>query len=706
MLSVPRSGAGTDLRSTTQEPDQVCGIAGIFSPLSPRPLAADVQRMCDTIRHRGPDGEGFFLADPSTGLSVRGGGPDAPASLRLPHTTQFEGTPARVALGHRRLSILDPSPAGHQPMLSHDEQCAIVYNGEIYNFVELRDALGQRGHRFTTETDTEVILAAYREWGLDCLRHFNGMWAFALWDGALQQLFCARDRYGIKPFHYSWDGATFVFASEMKAIVAALPSPPAVHDEAVYEYLALGLTDRHKETFLRGIERLPAGHLLTIGRDGAPRTSRWYTFPVSREIAPASDAQRRDQVETFRALLEDAVRVHLRSDVPVGTCLSGGLDSSTIVCIANRLLREDGHLDRRPLAERQKTFSACYEDPRFDEREFIESVLAQTGAERNYVFPDGYGRLWEEVDQLVWHQDEPFWSTSMYAQWNVMRLVRDRGVVVVLDGQGGDEIMAGYGNYFAVLASQLIRDGQSGRLPRYLRDANAISRVKPGRLLAQAAYLSVPPGVKHLLRRTVGPFVRPAWSHADRVLNAEFRGGMAEYRGWMATSHEQRVTSLAEHLQHDVMSNNLSALLRFEDRNSMAFGVESRVPFLDHRVVEYLFTLPATQKIHEGWTKWILRESMRGVLPEDVRLRRDKKGFVTPELLWLRQNVARIEALFDDDPRSARYVDPRAVKAILPTALFGQGDIGASVVWRWINLELWLRGIERGAAAPAIARVA
>ena len=487
----------------------MCGIAGVFRPDQPTRIAADLQRMGDTIRHRGPDGEGYLIIDICTQEVHACGGPTTPAVLGLPSLDSTDGRLGHVGFAHRRLSILDITPAGHQPMVSRSG-CWITYNGEIYNYVELRDELRAEGHEFRTGSDTEVILAAYEHWGEKCLSRFVGMWAFALWDPHRRRLFCARDRFGIKPFYYAWDGKRFLFGSEIKAIRTVLPRAPAPFAPAVYEFLVFGLTDRGADTFLEGINRLEPGCLLHIDVDGKLDVQRWYDVSVCGDLSGAfTPAQERERIDGFAAVFRDAIRIHLRSDVASGTCLSGGLDSSSIVCAVNALLLDTGVANRTSVGEVQRTFSACYDDPRFDERPFIEHVLEHTGAEANYVFPDG-GRLWDELDRVLWHQDEPFWSTSMYAQWDVMRRVRERGVTVVLDGQGGDEVLGGYHNYYAVHGAQLLRSGRLVEVGTGLRAMHRVTGRSPGGTIAQALYQMSPVGLKRVLRATLGRIARPA----------------------------------------------------------------------------------------------------------------------------------------------------------------------------------------------------
>jgi asparagine synthase (glutamine-hydrolysing) len=357
----------------------VCGIAGYYDAGEPA-SETRIRAMTDRVAHRGPDADGFVLADTHSG-AVWNGERAKPAS-------RFD-----LALGHRRLSIIDLSEAGTQPMVSADGSCWVVYNGEIYNYVELRAELSSLGHAFRSETDTEVLLAAYREWGPDFLHRCNGMWAFALWDAKKRELFCARDRFGVKPFYYAHGQDWFVFGSEIKSLLAHPRVARRPNDAMIYDFLSLKLADHTDETFFSGIRRLPAGHTLVYRPRNAPEIRRYWDLNVAFELSaePADETRATDR---FAELFEDAVRLRLRADVPIGTCLSGGLDSSSIVVTANRLMFDELKLPRSLVGDHQRTFSACFDDRRFDERSFIDRIVAQTGASSHRVFPSG-DKLWD-----------------------------------------------------------------------------------------------------------------------------------------------------------------------------------------------------------------------------------------------------------------------------------------------------------------------
>ncbi len=656
----------------------MCGIVGLWhlnrQPINP----AALQQATTLLRHRGPDDEGYLLVDTATGCPSHFGGSDTISQLHLPRLENAAGKSFDLALGFRRLSILDLSPAGHQPMASADGRCWIIYNGEIYNYLELRSELASHGHRFRTGTDTEVILAAYQQWGRDCLARFNGMWAFALWDNAQRQLFCARDRFGIKPFYYFWNNEIFAFASEIKALLKICGTARQPNEPIIYDYLHDGYVDHTDETFFAGVKQLPPAHALLLC-DGRLSLQRYWDLASNHQTESAmSDAR---YAEEFYAIFEDAVRLHLRSDVAIGTCLSGGLDSSAIVCVANKLLFSDRVMSPHLIGEQQKTFSSCFDDPRFDERKYIEHVLHATGAEPNYIFPSG-SKLLEILPRLVWQQDEPFVSTSIYAQWCVMEKAAERGVKVLLDGQGGDELLAGYPGYFSYYCASLIRQG---RLLEFWREALAHKRLHGtslAKIVWRAARLNLPAVVRDRVDR--------ARQETDLGLSQDF---LRQHRNRRIDFSPQKHADIFDDFVAVLLTRySLPALLRYEDRNAMAFSIEARVPFLDYRLVEHIWALPDDQKIKRGSTKAILRNAMRHVLPEPVRFRKDKMGFNTPERNWLANELRgwACETIRSASFAGRGYFNVPQILAAFEAHAAGKRDLTFRA-WRWLNLELWFR---------------
>jgi asparagine synthase (glutamine-hydrolysing) len=627
----------------------MCGIAGMIRFDGSPVRRAVLQSMASLQVHRGPDDEGLW-----------------------------EG--GSVGFAFRRLSIVDLSTGGHQPMTGSDGSTVVVFNGEIYNHNELREQLQDLGHRFRSHSDTEVLLAAYAQWGRDCLSKFNGMWGFALWDARRRKVFIARDRLGVKPVYYQFDRQRLVFASEIKALFADPSFRTEPDPDALAKYLALGTVHFGERTFFSGVRQLPAGHWMEVGPDDAaiePAPQRYWTVDCEGYRADVSD---QEAMDGFRERFADSIRLRLRSDVPVGSCLSGGLDSSSIVCVANLQINQERRLQAASLAERQQTFSACYASaPDVDERRWIDVVTRRTGAGAHHVYPSSAG-LVADMDRIVWHQEEPVGGSSIFAQWCVMRLARERGVTVLLDGQGADELLAGYQRYFWAYA------------------AGAIRRPDPRTLLA-------------LTRRSAGTLdrlgLRDAAGIAFSCLGFEWQDRLRPYRfsdrdWWGSGLRAARVgapqapdvdgpTWLSRTLLRDLLHTNLPALLRYEDRNSMAHSVEARVPFLDYRLVEYVFTLPDRMRIRDGTLKWLLRSALADVLPPETLARRDKIGFATPEHAWLREQMPWVQGVLQGTELAKRgFVDETAVRARVSNPSSWTGE-NAHVVWRWLNAELWLR---------------
>lgn len=616
----------------------MCGIAGIFHLDGQSPDLKILKAMIGALRHRGPDDEGFYHI----------------------HS---------LALAHRRLSILDLSPAGHQPMCNHRGDLWIVFNGEIYNYLELRQELSALGYVFQTHTDTEVILAAYEHFGTDCLQKFNGMWAFALWDQRKQTLFCSRDRFGIKPFYYFVNAAFFAFASEPKALLQHPLVPNTPSEAAIYTFLMTGVSNQKDFSFFKHIHQLPAGHYLWIEKSGIQLHPYWDLSQAAQAWSDAPPAQAKD---IFLTLFEDSIRLRLRSDVPIGTCLSGGLDSSSIVCTAYKLLQTQSQAHYQ-----QETFSSCFDNPRYDERPFIHKVLDKTGARANFLFPSPE-KLQAELERLVYTQDEPFSSLSIFAQWCVMQCVKEKGVKVLLDGQGSDEMLGGYG-YDGVFWAELFYSGQWQALYQELK---AQFKRNPRLLPRRLARMLFPRGL---------PLLKQG-SAASHFLNPEW---MAVYQSQLHIESSERYPwqLFLKNKSYHLMSSSLLPLLRYEDRNSMAFSIEARLPFLDYRLVSFVFHMSSTQYIHQGWSKWILRQAMEGILPEEVRWRQDKMGFVTPQELWLRDELKPLvqEILHDPGFLSRPYWLGRKIQKAYQAWIQGSPSPLQSVLWPLLSTELWLR---------------
>jgi asparagine synthase (glutamine-hydrolysing) len=611
----------------------MCGIAGIVD-FDAGVDARQVARMTEILAHRGPDDYDAW---------------EEPG----------------VALGHRRLSILDLSADGRQPMADARDRYRLLHNGEIYNYVELRRELEGHGHRFRSGTDTEVILAAYDQWGKSCVRRFNGMWAFALWDREQRQLFCARDRFGIKPLYYTLDRRRLAFASELKAF-RACSSSLSPNRRLVRDFVEHGLVNHTNETFFGGIHSVPQAHTLIFGERGLTVERYWELEPRAPDVEPEA---------AFRELFFDSVRLRLRSDVPIGTSLSGGLDSSAIACVVDHFMRTEAET-ALPVGERQQVFTAYFEEPRLDERPYAEEVVRQTAAASHPVSFSSR-QLVDELPAIVEAQDEPFRSTSIAAQWFVMKEAKGAAIKVMLDGQGGDEVLGGYDGYFGYLFGDLMLRGQ---LRTLAVEMDAYRRLR------QTGYA-----------RTVGALLRPFIpAPVQWGARARMRGAQALVHPELRTEPTALPTSgntFPDRFRRQlyvVLTRRLPELLRYEDRNSMAHSIEARLPYLDYRLVELMFSLDARYLIHNGRAKVILRDALADLLPESVRARTDKIGFGTPEARWLRGPLGEFAAeVFRSRACQERgFLDANAALAGLHRLREGAPQAGFPL-WRAVSVELW-----------------
>lgn len=563
----------------------MCGIAGLVTTV------VDCNRlssMTDAIAHRGPDSRGVWI-------SANG----------------------RIGLGHRRLSIMDLSSAGAQPM--ERGHIKLTFNGEIYNHLELREQLTD--YTFTSSSDTEVIIAAYLRWGHDCLSRFNGMFAFALWDDRKQELFCARDRLGVKPFFYAQCHQEWLFGSEVKALLAGGINPAP--DMKVWaQYLVNGAFERAHESFFDGVKALPPGHYAVVKPDASMSLRRWWYLP-ERVLEPWSGTE--DQAaELLNELIDKAVMLRLRSDVPVAVNLSGGLDSSTITQSFLRQSHDQVHV-----------FTCAFDDPAYDEDQYAESVIRGSSCIRHIVrlLPQHV----ESTSLEAMHaQEAPFGGIGMLAYERIHRQMRSLGLKVALEGQGGDELFAGYAYYASPSTSNLYQDGTS--------------------------YLS-PECIQPFIRDSASPINYPA-PFLNRLDNSLYR---------------------------DLTETKLVRVLRMNDRKSMAHGVELRQPFLDYRVVELAMRLPAHLKIRDGYGKHVLRVAMKDKLPPDIVWAK-KRPVVTPQREWM---LSCLKPWVEDIIYSQRFaqrgfIDASAVQRTFAKYLTEKPD-NAFPIWQWINLELWFR---------------
>jgi len=632
-------------------------MCGIFGFVGQSDLHFVGKRM---LSHRGPDDYGALMWD----------GVAPPRLFQEPFGTQWRGAP-RVLFEHMRLSVLDLSKAGWQPMHTPDGRYFIVYNGEVYNYRELRQELEKRGVRFRSRTDTEVVLQAYAQWGAEALNQFVGMFAFAVLDTKERKVFLARDFFGIKPLYYTFYHECLVFASEIKALLALPGMKAKVHPQRVYGYLRYGLTDHATETLFQGIYQLLPAHYMVASID-KPRAIQlqryWDPTPEQR-----LDISFEEAVCQLRELFLESIGLHLRSDVPLGTALSGGIDSSAIVSAVR-------HLD--PQAEIHTFSFIPAENPAISEERWVDIVGKHVGAQMHKVRPK-FEDLLRDLDKLIYVQDEPFGSTSIYAQYRVFRLAHDSGVKVMLDGQGADELLGGYMRYRSARLMSLVKQGRWNAAFRFLHALCQLPGSKTYLLFAGDFLL--PPVFYSLARKLVRDELFPSW------LNQEwFKRQGVKFETYFRPEYGADV--LREELLNTLKVSSLPKLLRYEDRNSMAYSLESRVPFLTPRLVNFILAMPEEYIISEkGTTKYIFREAMRGLVPDSILDRKDKVGFATPEKFWLSSFGNWVEETImraQSGTFTPIFDYPNLVKE---WHLVRQGRKRFnSRIWRWVNLIRWM----------------
>jgi asparagine synthase (glutamine-hydrolysing) len=608
----------------------MCGIAGIYSQnISLDAQNELTQKMLLTTKHRGPD---------------------------FSKTWQH---PNGLTLGHNRLSIIDLSEVSHQPL--HYQDCTIVFNGEIYNYLEIKQELIQKGFTFFTNSDTEVIIAAYKAWGEQCVHKMMGMWAFVLYDHSQQKIWVSRDRFGIKPLYYIYYKDSFFFASEIKALKALSIFDNTLNIPHIYRYIQMGWLDYKEETFYTQISQLEAAHQITI-QDKKINIRRYWDVNSFSQI----DSNSEDNIAIFREKMIESVAMHMRSDVVVGGCLSGGIDSSTIASIVGTI---------NPNVE-FNTYTIYYDGPNdVDERPFANEVIKQYPNLKPYFLKPSEAEIAESFDTIQYHMDAPLPGSSPISQYFVMKLAKSHGAIVLLDGQGSDEYLAGYLHSFY----RHIADG--------LMSKNPLEGIKRWNHFGQIQQFGFMEQLSRFTKSVAtGIFGENDIYYKEYLYSSPF---LAEYRKRVFDLATPNTNQLNQFLYNLLFTTSLPTLLHFEDRNSMAFSIESRVPFLDHRLVEFAFSLHNELKINKGVTKHILRESMRGIIPDTIANRMDKKGFVTPgEVKWLRGPLKYL--IEEIDYSNLSMLDTQKVRQLIEAYKKGDNS-NAKLVWRVATLSRWLK---------------
>ena len=650
----------------------MCGIAGIVYCNSLEDTH-DIQRMSDAIAHRGPDGEGFFAVSASTGKITELGGNKTP--VQLPPLSGF-GPNANIYFAHRRLSIIDISTAGHQPMANKQRDIWITFNGEIYNYKSLRNELSE--FVFKSSTDTEVLLYAYEKWGANCLRLFNGMWAFVIYDAKRNILFGARDRFGVKPLYYTQTPDFFAFNSEIKGLLAKPDISRKINYNASVAYLRNGLESFEGETFFNAISELKPAHYFIYDIEKKKLIiEQYYELQFCDIWERFNEKKCGEYIEGVRGRFLQAVDLRLNADVTVGSCLSGGMDSSAIVCSIDKLLKERPYASIGP---KQGVVTACYENSPIDESKWAQCVSDHVSANWHKVFPKKE-ELLNDLSDLIISQDVPFGSTSIYAQYRVMKAAKEAGITVMLDGQGGDELFTGYTPYYYTFYTEAKINKDTDLLKTEQNHVNNtpfgginINRLINNNIIKDILKKYTPNGIKNTLRTII------------RVRHPE-----SKYILTSGKTYKQYSYFTLNQMLNTLMSyTSLPILLKYEDRNSMRFSIESRTPFADDiNLIEYTFSIPGVYKIHNGWSKYLLRESMANVVPKQIKERTDKIGFATPEYEWL-QSIKPF--VFDNNGSDINTIlKISQMEKDWEKMLSGQNKNGVTNIWRYINFILWFR---------------
>ena len=603
----------------------MCGISGIVNRRDRKVKEEEIKKINDLIKHRGPDDEGFYFG-------------------------------SNFAFGHRRLAIIDLSEAGHQPMhySGKNGQYTITYNGEVYNYLEIKETLLKEGYTFSSDTDTEVILAAYDKWGERCVEHFNGMWAFAIYDKAKEILFCSRDRFGIKPFYYTQVGDRFVFGSEIKQLLPFQESIVCNRSIAV-DYIVTGIQEHNNETFFENIYKLEAAHNLIY--DLNSHTYRHYNYYTISFDHPVTCLQ--TAIEEYKEEFRRAISYRLRSDVKVGTCLSGGLDSSSVAAVASKLYTKNSG----------KSFTAIHAkstEKETDESSYAAMVAQYCGLDLHMIEPSAEA-FRTHIDEVVYTQEEPFGSPSIFMQYFVMKKAREEGCVVMLDGQGGDETLLGYEKYYPSAYVDIFRRFGFFRALQEIRNSHKNNTKMTLLWIAKYTIGSLFATLRKLEYKRRTRFMRPyrnRFGFLDDLASAYLR-----------------INALQN---YEIKYTNLPILLRYEDKNSMRHSVETRLPFLDYRTLEKALNIDILHKIKEGWTKYILRRVIENLLPEEVVWRKNKLGFNAPERSW----IGRFQTEIREEIVHSKILEELTYKGLLLKQLDSMED---RLKWRLYNIAVWER---------------
>lgn len=592
----------------------MCGIAGIISKEENINLNSEINKMLEAIVHRGPDGDGVFIEK-------------------------------NIAFGHRRLAIIDLTDNASQPMF-YEEKYVIVFNGEIYNYIEIKKILSEKGYIFKNNSDTEVILAAYDFWGVECVHQFNGMWSFSIYDKTKQVIFCSRDRFGVKPFYYTVNEGKFYFASEIKQLLNNGIEAKA-NNQILMDYLILGLEDHKNETFFKNIFKLPASNNLIYNlKTNKFEINKYYTLKPNPEYFNISEEK---AIEIFKKEINRSLTYRLRSDVKVGTCLSGGLDSSLIASLASKLYKENSN-------QKFSAITAQSTEKEKDETNYAKKIVDKYDLNWLVVKPS-FENFSNDLYSIIKSQEEPFGSPSIYMQNHVMKIAKENGCIVLLDGQGGDETMLGYERYY----SSNILSLPFYKIPFAIIKSGINSKLGILKVLKYLFYFGSSKLRTKTIKKRMKFLSKEAINYADFTIFNEIA----------KCNKDTKKLQILE-----LTKTQLPHLLKYEDRNSMLHSIETRLPFLDYKLVEFLISIPNELKIKDGWTKYILRKSAKDILPDEIAWRKNKFGFEAPENTWLENK----EYILNEIKQSK----------ILNKYIVGEIPINDNrILWKLLNIAIW-----------------
>jgi asparagine synthase (glutamine-hydrolysing) len=618
----------------------MCGIAGIILKQKVNfNLNQKIVAMTDALSHRGPDGEGFILAGDQTITphfnTLKQNYNRADINYIPKTSVQHSDLNSFLAFGHRRLSIIDLSETGHQPMCNANGKTWITFNGEIYNYLEIKADLKKNGHSFISESDTEVVLAAYKEWGFNCVERFNGMWSFCIYDSEKQLCFASRDRLGVKPFYYINDNNLLAFSSEQKAFIKAELIAAKINNNALHNYLINGLLETNSTNFFEGINELMPGNNLVFNLKTQELKITTY-YNLTEHITLTNDRlSEKELIDKIAYTFENSVKLRLRSDVEVGTCLSGGIDSSALAVTISEITKQ-------PLY----CFTSIFKNQSINEEHFADSVANKIEAKHFKIEPTLEGFL-EEIDSLIYSQDVPIWDTSTYAQYKVMELAKKNNIKVVLDGQGADELFGGYHHHFLAKWNNLFSQGH------FMSGLNEI--------LASKKTISNP--LQFFLKERIKQKKYFNKKHFDQFFKPEF------LKSSEIKNPSVYFNSVNEQLVEDIYQTRLKSFLKCEDRCGMWHSVESRTPFADDiELINLLFSFNGNKKIKNGVSKYLLREVVKNKLPEEIYKRYDKKGFETPMQQWMQK--LRPQLLSEIKAANFDFVNQNELEKTDPTNSF------------------------------------